>query len=235
MFASSRKTLILSLTICLGLGLAVSCGKKKTDGDARDGKADGTDGMSAGADGKAKDSPCAEKNQLEFVPTEGDGLKLETPFAVKQGTGYISGMRYNDKALAKLGYVALANYDVALGPYSIEMPKDPKEVAVLISFKTPSQEVAFEKQEELYKTLKVPTGEYGKPGWMDPEQIFQVSYFVGGKNGGPALTGQSAKGKATLTVATPGWLCGSIDLTSEKGSTVKGTFAVKVARDFWAK
>ncbi|MBU1242328.1 hypothetical protein KKD52_06035 [Myxococcota bacterium] len=229
MFSSIRKTLVLSLAATLSLGLAVSCGKKKADDGAKaDGKADDKTAKAGG-------SPCTEKNQLEFTPAEGDGLKLETPFSTKMGTGYISGMRYNNKALAKLGYVAIGNYDVALGPYGIDMPKDPKEIAVLISFKTKSEDVEFEKQEALYKTLKVPTGEYAKPGWMDPEQIFQVNYFVGGKNGGPALTGTNAKGKATLTVATPEWICGSIDLTSEKGSTVKGTFAVKVAKDFWAK
>jgi len=219
-------TLLILLCGTLTLGLTVSCGKKKSDDGA---------GKKDGAAAKTGGSPCQETTSLEFTPAEGDGLKLDAPFAVKKSLGYISGMRYNDKALAKLGYVVFGNYEAKLGPYGVDLPQDPKHVALVVSFKSKSEEVAFEKQEELYKTMKVPTGEYAKAGWMDPEPIFQVGYFVGGSNSGPTLSMQESKGRATITVATPEWICGSIDFTSPKGSRVKGTFAVKVEKDMWAK
>lgn len=226
----SRFRLSLSLALCaaLTLGLAASCGKKKADAD----------GDQAGAKNnaaKAGGSPCSEKNELVFTPAEGDGLKLDAPFTVKKTLGYISGMSYSGKSLAKLGYVVFANYEAKIGMYGVDLPQDPKEVALVVSFKTKSEDVEMEKQQELYKSMKVPTGEYAKPGWMDVEQIFQVGYLVGGSNSIPTLSMPEAKGKATLTVSTPEWICGSLDFTSPKGSTVKGTFAVKVEKDMWAK
>ena len=225
-----RSSLYLVLCFALSLGLAASCGKKKSDA-----KGDGDKSGAKNNAAKAGGSPCSEKTELVFTPAEGDGLKLEAPFALKKSLGYLSGMRYNDKATAKLGYVVFANYEATLGPYGVDLPKDPKEVALVVSFKSKSEDTAFEKQEEAYKAMKVPTGEYAKAGWMDPEQIFQVGYFVGGSNSGPTLSMPEAKGKATLSVSSPEWICGSIDFTSPKGSTVKGTFAVKVEKDMWAK
>jgi hypothetical protein len=230
MLSRFRSSLSLALCAVLSLGLVASCGKKKSDA-----KGEGDKSGAQNNAGKAGGSPCSEKTELVFTPAEGDGLKLDAPFTVKKTLGYISGMSYSGKSLAKLGYVVFANFEAKIGMYGLDMPKDPKEVALVVSFKNKSEDVEMEKQQELYKSMKVPAGEYAKPGWMDVEQIFQVSYFVGGSNSGPTLSMSEAKGKATLTVSTPEWICGSIDFTSPKGSTVKGTFAVKVEKDMWAK
>lgn len=226
----SRFRLSLSLALCaaLTLGLATSCGKKKSDADG-----DKTGAKNNAA--KAGGSPCSEKSELVFTPAEGDGLKLDAPFTVKKTLGYISGMSYSGKSLAKLGYVVFANFEAKIGMYGVDLPQDPKEVALVVSFKNKSEDVEMEKQQELYKSMKVPTGEYAKPGWMDVEQVFQVGYLMGGSNSIPTLSMPESKGKATLTVSTNEWICGSIDFTSPKGSTVKGTFAVKVEKDMWAK
>jgi hypothetical protein len=85
---------------------------------------------------------------------------------------------------------------------------------------------------EEYAKTKVPTGTF-QPSWMGEGKSFQVSYFVGGQSGGPAISGEGASGTVTLTTSTPEKLGGSINFTSVNGSTIKGTFNVKVKKDLW--
>jgi hypothetical protein len=153
-------------------------------------------------------------------------------FELKKTLGFISGIRYNAVSTAKHAYVALANYDVQLGLYSVEPPQGPDQIVVVISFKTENQEVSLENQMESYGQMAVPTGTYS-PGWMSEDRSFQVHYFVGGKEGGPSISGSGASGSAALTTSTPQRVIGRIDFTSPKGSTIKGTFNVKIEKDLW--
>lgn len=153
-------------------------------------------------------------------------------FELKKTLAYISGMRYNAKSTAKLVYVAFANYDAKLGPYYVEVPTEPGQIVIVLSFKTENKETAFEQQMEEYAKMKVPVGTY-EPSWMGEGKCFQVHYFVGGESDGPPLSGQGAVGTATLTTSTPERVSGSIDFTSPNGSTIKGTFNVKIEKDLW--
>ncbi len=212
-------TFLLILCATLSLGLIASCGKKKASEEGG---------------GKSGGSTCKETTKIEFTVAEEDGHKMESPFEVKKSFAYISGMRYNNQSVAKLGYVVFANYDAELSMYGVLPPKEAGQVALVISFKTKHEDVDFEKQMDVYKGLTIPTGDF-KPGWMDPEQIVQVTFFVGGTGSGPTLSMPESTGKASLSVSTPEWLCGEIDFTSPKGSKVKGSFALKVEKDLWVK
>ena len=153
-------------------------------------------------------------------------------FELKKTIGFISGMRYNAESTAKLAYVVLANYDAQLGAYGVEPPKEAGQIAIVLAFKTDSKVIPFQQQMEEYAKMEVPTGTY-QPSWMGEGKSVQVSYFVGGQSGGPAMSVDGASGTATLATSTPEKLSGSIDFTSANGSTIKGTFNVKVEKDLW--
>ena len=86
-------------------------------------------------------------------------------FELKKTLGFISGMRYNAKSTAKHAYVAFANYDVQLGFFAVDVPKEPGQIVIVISFKTENREMPLEQQMDAYAKMKVPTGTY-PPGWM---------------------------------------------------------------------
>jgi hypothetical protein len=153
-------------------------------------------------------------------------------FELKKAFGFISGMRYNAEATAKLAYIVFANYDAQLGPYSVDMPKEAGQIAIEVAFKTENKVTSMQQQMEEYAKMKVTTGDF-QPAWMGEGKSFQVTYYVGGESGGMGMSGTGASGTATLTTSTPEKLIGSIDFTSVKGSTIKGTFNVKVEKDLW--
>lgn len=153
-------------------------------------------------------------------------------FELQKTLGFISGMRYDAKSTAKHAYVAFANYHVKLGLYSVELPQEPGQIVIVVSFKTEHKEIPFEQQMTEYAKMQVPTGTY-QPGWMAEGRCFQVHYFVSGESGGPSISGQGASGTASLTLSTPEKVSGSINFTSPKGSTIKGTFNVKIEKDLW--
>ena len=153
-------------------------------------------------------------------------------FELKKTFAYISGMRYNAKATAKLAYIVFANYDAQLGLYGIDMPKETGQIAVVVSFKTDNKVIPMAQQMEEYAKMQVPTGTF-QPSWMGDNKSFQATYYVGGETGGMGMSGTGASGTATLTTSTPEKLIGSIDFTSVNGSTIKGSFNVKVEKDLW--
>jgi hypothetical protein len=153
-------------------------------------------------------------------------------FELKKAFAYISGMRYNAEATAKLAYVVFANYDARLGPYSVDMPKEAGQIVIEVAFKTENKVTSMQQQMEEYAKMQVPTGTF-QPAWMGDGQCFQVTYYVGGESGGLGMSHTGASGTATLTTSTPEKLSGSIDFTSVNGSTIKGTFNVKVEKDLW--
>jgi hypothetical protein len=155
-------------------------------------------------------------------------------FEFKKAIGFISGMRYNAKSTAKLAYMVFANYEVQLGLYGVDPPKEAGQIAIVVSFKTENKEIPFQQQMEEYAKMKVPTGTF-LPCWMGEGKCFQVTYYLGGQSGGLSISGDGASGTATLTKSTPEKLSGSIDFTSVNGSTIKGTFNIKVEKDLWKK
>ncbi len=179
------------------------------------------------------DESCDEVTKLDV--SFGDEPIAVGDFEVTHTAGFIAGMRYNGERTAKLAYLVFANYEPRLTSYNLDPPKEEGQVALMITFKTESKDVPFKQQMDEYKKMTLPTGAYG-PGWMKREAIFQVVYYVGGEKAGsgPAIS-DDAKGEATLTHATAGLVCGSIDFTSEKGTTIKGTFSVPIEKDMWVK
>jgi hypothetical protein len=192
------------------------CGKSNGNGDSGE---------------TASQSGAKETNALTVVFNSQEDYSPGA-FELKKTMAFISGMRYNAVSTAKHVYVAFANYDATLGPYAVDIPKEPGQIVIVVSFKTANKEVPFEQQMETYAKLQVAIGTY-KPGWMSEKESFQVHYFVGGESGGPSISGSGATGTATLTTSTPGRVSGSIDFTSPKGSTIKGTFNVKIEKDLW--
>jgi hypothetical protein len=170
-------------------------------------------------------------NEISVVFSDKEEYKPGA-FELKKAFGFIAGMRYNAKSTAKHAYLVLANYEARLGPYTVELPKEIGQTVILVSFKTENKEIPFNQQMEEYAKMEVPTGTF-QPAWMGEGKSFQVSYFVGGQSGGPAISGEGASGTATLTTSTPETLSGSIDFTSVNGSTIKGTFNVEVKKDLW--
>jgi hypothetical protein len=171
------------------------------------------------------------KNEISVVFSDKEDYKPGA-FELKKTFAYISGMRYNAEATAKLAYIIFANYDAQLGPYSVDMPKEAGQIAIEVAFKTENKVTSMQQQMEEYAKMKVPTGDF-QPAWMGEGKSFQVTYFVGGESGGTAMSGTGASGTATLTTSTPEKLIGSIDFTSVNGSTIKGSFNVKVEKDLW--
>ena len=207
---------LIAITIAIFL-VFTACGKK-----------DGTEAPSKSAPSQASSKEVNEINivfsdQEEYSP---GAFTLEKTFA------YISGMRYNAASTAKLVYVVFANYEATLGSYGINMPAEPGQIAVVVSFKTANKEQPIEQQMEDYNNMQVATGTY-EPAWMGEGECFQVVYYVGGEEGGLSLSDRGASGSATLTTSTPEKVSGSIDFTSSKGSTIKGTFNVKIEKDLW--
>jgi len=152
-------------------------------------------------------------------------------FVLKKTLAFISGMRYNAKSTAKHVYVAFANYDATLGLYAVDVPKEPGQIVIVISFKTENKEMPMEQQMDEYAKMKVPAGPY-EPGWMAEGKCFQVHYFVGGQEGGPSISEQGT-GTATLTKSTKDRVRGTINFASPKGTTIIGTFNVKIEKDLW--
>lgn len=174
---------------------------------------------------------AGEKNELSVVFSDKEDNKPGA-FELKKTLAFISGMRYNAKSTAKLVYVAFANYEVKLGLYAIEMPKEPGQIVIVVSFKTENKVMPMQQQMEEYAKMKVPTGTF-EPCWMGSGKCFQATYYVGGQSGGQAISGSGASGTATLTTSTAEKVSGSIDFTSVNGSTMKGTFNVKIEKDLW--
>ena len=180
---------------------------------------------------KGDDSSGASEISVNFSADEENSPGV---FQLKETVGFISGMRYNAQSTAKLAYVAFANYPVELSPYGAVMPpKEMDQIAIVVAFKTENKEVPMEQQMEEYNKMTVPTGTYPL-SWMGNEKSVQVSYQVGQKDG-VGISGEGASGNAVLTVSTPERVSGSIDFRSEKGSTIKGTFDVKIEKDFWKR
>lgn len=182
-------------------------------------------GQSGGKDG------VVETNNITAVFSQSEQYSPGA-FELKKTLGFISGMRYNAKSTAKHAYVAFANYDAQLGLFAVDVPREPGQIVIIISFKTGNRLVPLEKQMDIYNNLTVPVGDY-PAGWMTEGRCFQVHYFVGGQEGGPSISGPGARGTATLTTSTPERISGSIDFTSPGGSTIKGTFNVEIEKDLW--
>ncbi len=179
--------------------------------------------------------PCGEPTRLEFTPAADDELAFAGPFEVTSSLAYHSGLRIRGTHTARAGHLVFANYRLELGPYKFFSPKDPTQWAILLSFKTESREVRNEHSFAEYRKMPLEPGVYDRMGYQDAQRSFQVAWYSGGKKKPVILTGNKAGGKAELTVANDQWLCGSVDFTSEKGSRLKGTFAVKVEKDYWGK
>lgn len=208
--------LIIVITAALLIALP-ACGEGN-------GKKDSTEStVSEAADEAASEIIVVFSDKEDFKPGA---------FELKKTFAYISGMRYNAEATAKLAYIIFANYDAQLGPYSVDMPKEAGQIAIEVAFKTENKVTSMQQQMEEYAKMKVPTGDF-QPAWMGEGKSFQVTYYVGGESGGMGMSGTGASGTATLTTSTPEKLIGSIDFTSVNGSTIKGTFNVKVEKDLW--
>jgi hypothetical protein len=202
------------------------CGKKD-DGNAGQGK-----GAEGGGGSGSKGAACAEANDVK-VTWSAEEMYAPGAFTHSHTLGFLSGMVYNGKSLSKIGYVVLANYDVKLGAYMIDVPTEKGQQAILIQFKTETVPTVMETNKADYAKLTLASGTF-QPATGGTEPGFQVMYFVGGENSGPGLTNSESKGTATLT-QSKGSLCGSIDFTSPEGSTFKGTFNAAIAKDLWAK
>jgi hypothetical protein len=211
---------------------AANCGNGKSGGDSQSSAVSQSGESQAG---KTADSQDQGSNSAELNVVFNAG-EMHSPgtFELKKTFAFIAGMRYNAKSTAKLVYVAFANYDAKLGYYNVDPPKEAGQIMILVSFKTESIEMPMEKQMEEYAKMQVPTGTY-KPSWMGDERSFQVVYYMGPNLGGPGLSGSGSSGTAVLTSSTPERVSGSIDFTSEKGSTIKGTFNVKIEKDTWKR
>jgi hypothetical protein len=184
--------------------------------------------------GKAgEESGAIETNDIRVVFSDGEQFSPGS-FELKKTLGFISGMRYNARSTAKHVYVAFANYDAELGFFAVDVPKEPGQIVIVISFKTENRAMPLNQQMDAYAKMKVPTGTY-PPGWMIEGRCFQVNYFVGGQEGGPSISGQGASGSATLTTSTSDRVSGRIDFTSPGGSTIRGTFNVRIEKDLWKK
>ena len=205
-----------------------ACGKKD-DGKKDDGKAGAGGGGSKG--GSASAAKCSEANDVK-VAWNAEEMYAPGEFKHTHTIGFLSGMVWNGKTLQKMGYVVLANYDVKLGPYMIDVPAEKGQQAILIKFKSAAVPTAAETNKDDYAKLSLAKGPQAQGPGSEPG--FDVSYFVGGESGGPGITNSESKGTAELT-SVDGSLCGSIDFTSPKGSTFKGTFNAKILKDLWAK
>lgn len=208
------RVIIIAATLLI---IYSACGKTNGDGDSAE------SGSRQKAGKETNEISVVFSNQEEHHPGA---------FELKKTLAFISGMRYNAESTAKLAYVAFANYDAELGLYSVEMPEEPGQIVIIVSFKTENKEIALEQQMDEYAKMKVPTGIY-EPAWMGEGKCFQVNYFVAGQSGGPSISDQGATGTATLTTSTSGKVKGSINFTSPNGSTIKGTFNVKIEKDLW--
>ncbi|UCH94275.1 MAG: hypothetical protein JSV88_28960 [Candidatus Aminicenantes bacterium] len=209
---------LLTVVITAALLLAFpACGQKDSKEDSPESAVSQTGGEGT------NEISVTFSDQEEYTPGA---------FELKKTFAFISGMRYNAKSTAKLAYVVFANYEAVLGSYGVELPKEAGQIAIVVAFKTESKEIPFEQQMEEYAKMTVPTGTF-EPSWMGDEKSFQVSYFVGGEGGGPGISGSGASGTATLTTSTPKKVSGAIDFTSPNGSTIKGTFNVKIEKDLW--
>lgn len=219
-------------TTVLCMCLLVGCGAEAQEGDTRS-----HPGPEAAAPQTAPDTPpeehCDETTDLKIAFSDKETVPVGA-FAVTHTAGFIAGMRYNGKSTAKLAYVVLANYKPKLTRYNLDPPKEAGQVALMLTFKTESKTLPFAKQNEEYAKMAVPAATY-QPGWMKQEASYQVAYYLGDKSGGGPAISDDATGEATLTHSTPNLVCGRIDFTSPAGTTIKGTFSVKIEKDMWAK
>ena len=109
---------ILIITLALMLIFA-ACGKSNDSEDP--GKPD------------VKQTKSQETNQINVVFNDQEQYS-PGDFALKKTLAFISGMRYNAKSTAKHVYVAFANYDATLGLFAVDVPKEPGQIVIVISF-----------------------------------------------------------------------------------------------------
>ena len=228
---------LMSLVLALCLG---ACGgESEPQGDADRGTGTTTGGSGeAPTEGGGAPAPetvtCEETTNLAVQISAEESHPVES-FEVTHSTGFISGMSYNGKTVAKLVYVILANYEATVGRYGVEMPTEEGQVVLQLAFKRRASRRSSASSARSTAAMAVEPGEYA-PGWMASESTFEVVYYVGGgEGGGPAISGSDATGTATLTVSTPEKACGRIDFTSPKGSTIQGTFNADLVGDLWAR
>jgi hypothetical protein len=177
---------------------------------------------------------CKEVNRVVLSLAEAEAVKLPGAFRSTHQLAYLMGMRMNDRTTSKHGHVILANYAVKLGDYGMVPPEAAGQVALQLAFKTDDQVVAHEQSLAAYQKLALRAGTF-PPAWMSDKQSVAVSLFLGGSPGGKVLTMGRPTGTATLTHASAAGLCGAVDVTTRAGSTVKGSFAVRLERDLWAR
>ncbi len=208
-----------------------SCGKKDDGGGDKEKVETAANEKSTDEKKVAKKiDTCSEKNAVEIAWGEGE-MYSPGEFKHTHTVGYLSGMVYG-KTLHKIGYLVLANYDVKLREYMIELPKEEGQQAIVIQFKTAKVPTTVETNKDDYAKLSLVTGEQKQsPG---DEMGYDIMYFVAGESSGPGISNQSSKGTATLT-AVNGVLCGAIDFIGSKGTTIKGTFNTPILKDLWEK
>lgn len=182
---------------------------------------------------KPPGSTCSETNAVEITFSDKERGVTAGKLAAKTSRAFVTGM-WRSKTVAKYATLAVSNASmIDVGRKgAVRSPTKAGEMTAVIAFKTDDAAAEFDKRKEVYSTVEVPGGAY-EPGWGKKTKSVQVNVFVGGAKGGPAVS-DGATGTATLT-SSKGYLCGSLDLTSAAGSTLKGTFNVKLEGDLWAK
>jgi hypothetical protein len=213
------------------VAILAGCGKGDA-GERKEEKKDVSGGPAAApAPAPAPEVTCTEKTDLQvsLSDKEGNGI-TGAPFEVKAVVGYLGGMVYSGKSLAKLAVVVIANHpNPNVGSYGSVPSPSAGDYDVVLKFSTDTVPVASPaEQKPAWTKLTLQPGSY-PPANMGEKQSLGVSVWVGGAGSGPGLSG-GASGTATVTQVSPGVICGSIDFTSAKGSTVKGTFNVKLEK-----
>jgi hypothetical protein len=227
---------IHTLSIVIALVCATGCGKKDKD------KGKGNEGDPPGPGTAAKPDPkpaapattCPEKHELaiSFSGKEHPPAPPAGPFDAKHAVGFVSGMSWSGGTVTKIAYVVLANYPVKVETYTFDVPRTPEKIAVQLTFSSKAEPATLEQQKAVYAALALAPGAYPFASSSEAANL-GVSIWVGD----PEPTGKGlidGTGGATITTFAPDRVCGTIDVTSPPGITIKGTFNVALEKDLWA-
>ncbi|MFT7581466.1 MAG: hypothetical protein ACI9MR_003142 [Myxococcota bacterium] len=188
-----------------------------------------------GSDAGPAPSKCSEKNALTVTWSSGN-KELHEPgaFTLKDTKAFLGGSVNNGKTMSKAATLILSSNTAEIGKYGVEMPKEPGQINLVFQFHSPSVPSDLKTQKADYAKLSLAKGGYVPSVMRDSKSPkFELTYYLSGKNSGSSVSAHTgAKGSAKLS-SVDGHLCGTVDFTTAKGSTIKGSFNTPIISDLW--
>lgn len=167
------------------------------------------------------DSKCKEENNVTITS---DTPELKS-FEAKNNIAFLGGWQFGDKHRGKVS-ICIANYDVKLSMFDVELPKEDGQYIIVITFVGD-----FAPKEEKLPALKTGKFEFGSSSNENPS----VSAVVWKKGGTIDAFYNIAQhtGSGELTHIDESSVCGNATIKTPDGTEIQASFNMPIEKDFW--